>query len=68
LRIKKFIKKIKPAISVISIISAVVIASMSRESASILWTSIAKFLMALGVCSYFAWTLGSESERSTPSD
>ncbi|MCK4919193.1 MAG: hypothetical protein KAS01_02305 [Candidatus Pacebacteria bacterium] len=64
--IETIIKKVKPTVSVISMLLGMSISSLSKESVFI--TGVALLLIIIGIWSWFAWTIGSEFENTSQSD
>ncbi|MCK5413403.1 MAG: hypothetical protein KAI57_03430 [Candidatus Pacebacteria bacterium] len=64
--IETIIKKVKPTVSVISMLLGMSISSLSKKSVFI--TGVALLLIIIGMWSWFAWTIGSEFKNTSQSD
>jgi len=62
LKIKTIIKKIKPVVSVVCILSGMLIFPLLGENITHAWEGISLALIAIGILVYIPWTLGSESK------
>ncbi|MCK5491116.1 MAG: hypothetical protein KAI67_04705 [Candidatus Pacebacteria bacterium] len=61
LTIKTNINKIKPAISVVSFLSGMLIFSLLEENITHMWEGIGITLIAIGASVYLPWTLCSQT-------